>query len=293
MSTLLSPALTKRLSNFSLTTKQTVRGGHKGERKSSRLGSSLEFSDYRLYSPGDDLRQIDWNTYARTEKYYIKRFLDEQELPVSVYLDCTKSMGIHEDKWLRAKQMAAVFTFLSLANADRLSVRPVASPNRAYPYTKGKAMTRKVMDYIEDMSLASGDERFGTELIEAVHQSRQGSFNIVISDFLEDPSKLFTAMKKMQAKRQQILLVQVVLPEEKNPGYTGDLKLIDVESSGERDISMNPRVNQQYQQRFDEHIVNIQSFCNKRGIDFVQCLTSEQLEETIFSSLMKKGWIGR
>ncbi|KGX90786.1 DUF58 domain-containing protein [Pontibacillus marinus] len=293
MSTLLSPVLTKRLANFSLTTRQTVRGGHKGERRSQRLGSSLEFSDYRLYSPGDDLRQIDWNTYARTEKYYIKRFLDEQELPVSVYIDSTKSMGIHEEKWLRAKQMAAVFTFLSLANSDRLSVTPVASSTRAYPYTKGKAMTKKVMDYIEDVSLAPENEAFGDHLLKNVDRSRQGSFSIVISDFLEDPSKLFSSIKKMQAKRQQVLLIQVLLPEEKDPNYAGDLKLIDVESSGERDISMNPRVIKQYRERFEEHTNQIKSFCNKRGIDLVPCLTSDSLEETIFSSLMKKGWIGR
>lgn len=180
MSTLLSPVLSKRLANFKLTSKRIVRGGHKGERRSQRQGSSLEFSDYRLYSLGDDLRQIDWNTYARTQKYYIKRFLDEQELAVSVYLDCTKSMGVTNEKWKRARQLAAVFTFLTLANADRLSFIPIASPSDTYPYTKGRAMTNRVIDFIEKTSLTNGEERFGQHLIRRASQGKKGSLNVQI-----------------------------------------------------------------------------------------------------------------
>ncbi|GAA0615225.1 DUF58 domain-containing protein [Virgibacillus siamensis] len=293
MGTLLSPVLSKRLANFKLTSKRIVRGGHKGERRSQRQGSSLEFSDYRLYNPGDDLRQIDWNTYARTQKYYVKRFLDEQELSVSVYLDCTKSMGVKDEKWERAKQLAAVFTFLTLTNADRLSFIPVGSPSNAYPYTKGRAMTNKVIDFIQETSLATGDVRFGRQLIKQANQGRKGSLTVLISDFLDDPADLFSALKKMQARRQQVLLVQVLLPEEAYPDYIGDLQLVDIETAGRREVSMSPKVMNDYKQLFDKHLETIQSFCQKRGMDLVSCSTANSLEETIFSSLLRKGWIGR
>lgn len=293
VSTLLSPTLTKRLSNYKLSTRELVRGTHKGERRSKRLGSSLEFSDYRLYSAGDDLRQIDWNTYARTQKYYIKRFLDEQELSVSIYIDCTKSIAFSEDKWLRVKQMSGVFTFLTLANSDRLNVVPIASSSKNLPLTKGKAMTKKVISYINELSIANSDEHFGAYLHQSVERSRTGGISLVISDFLDEPTKLFNAIKKLQAKRQQVLLVQVLLPEEANPSYFGDLKLVDVETGDERDISMTPRVLNSYKRRMEEHMSQIHSFCKERGIDFVTCLTSEKLEETVFSTLMRKGWIGR
>lgn len=293
MALLLSPVLSKRLTNFKLHSKRIVRGGHKGERRSQRLGSSLEFSDYRLYSPGDDLRQIDWNTYARTQKFYIKRFLDEQELSVAIYLDCSKSMGTSDDKWNRAKQLAATFTFLSLANSDRLSFMPVASPSRTYPYTKGKAMTNKVIHFIEHVSLTSGNERFGKQLIQFSNQGRQGSLNIVISDFLDNPDDLFLALKKMQARRQQVLLIQVLLPDEINPAYLGDLKLVDIETSGERQVSMSRKVIDNYKNLFESHTNKIKSFCHQRGMDLIICPTATSLEETIFSSIMRKGWIGR
>ncbi len=293
MHTLLSPVLANRLTAFRLISKRVVRGGHKGERRSPRLGSSLEFSDYRLYSPGDDLRQIDWNTYARTQKYYVKRFLDEQELSVSIYLDCTKSMGMKQEKWTRAKEFAAAFAFLALTNSDRLSVVPVASPTDVYPYTKGKAMTKRVLQFIERVSLTDGKEAFGEHLAKNLHQSRKGSLNLIISDFLDDPTALFAALKKMQARHQQVLLIQVVLPEEVNPDYLGDLQLVDLETAEQRDVAMSPKVINNYKQLFEAHTQSIKSFCRQRGMDLLTCPTSDSLEQSLFSSMMRQGWIGR
>ncbi len=293
MNALLSPVLTKRLANFKLTSKQIVRGGHKGERRSQRLGSSLEFSDYRLYSPGDDLRQIDWNTFARTNKFYIKRFLDEQELSVSVYLDCTKSMGIVKGKWLRAKQLAAACSFLTLANADRLRFTPIASPSNTYPDTKGKAMINHVIDFIDQVSIASDVERFGQQLLHKSRAGKKGSLTILISDFLDDPDNLFSALKQMQARHQQVLLLQVVLPEEMNPDYVGDLQLIDIETTKYREVSMSQKVIDQYKQLFENHTNQIKSFCQKRGMELIVCPTSQSVEETVFSTLMHKGWLRR
>ncbi|GAA0432330.1 DUF58 domain-containing protein [Lentibacillus halophilus] len=293
MHPLLSPVLANRLTAFRLTSKRVVQGGHKGERRSPRLGSSLEFSDYRLYSPGDDLRQIDWNTYARTQKYYVKRFLDEQELSVSIYLDCTKSMGIKQEKWTRAKELAAAFAFLALTNSDRLSVIPVASSTDVYPYTKGKAMTKRVLPFIEQTSLTDGEDAFGEHLNKTLHQSRKGSLNLVISDFLDDPTDLFAALKKMQAKHQQVLLIQIVLPEEVHPDHFGDLQLVDSETTEQRDVTMSPNVIKNYKQLFEAHTESIKSFCRRRGMDLITCPTSDSLEQSLFSSVMRQGWIGR
>ncbi|WP_186580621.1 DUF58 domain-containing protein [Aquibacillus kalidii] len=293
MSDLLSPVLTRRLSNYKIISKRYVRGGQKGERRSQRLGSSLEFSDYRTYNPGDDLRQIDWNTYARSGKFYIKRFLDEQELDITIYLDCTKSMAINNHKWLRAKQMAAVFSFLSLANSDRVMIKPVASSSRSLPFTKGKAMTKKALTFMDQVAVANDSKSFGDCLLHSIKEGKHGGLHIMISDFLDNPEHLFSAIKRMQAKRQQVLLIQVLLPEEKQPGFVGDVKLIDVETMGERQVSMSPKVMENYRQLLQSHMLSISSFCRGRGIDLIPCTTSTALDETVFSTLMGKGWIGR
>ncbi|HEU5139554.1 MAG TPA: DUF58 domain-containing protein [Bacillales bacterium] len=291
MSGLLPSSFMTRLSNYKLASKGLIRGGQKGERRSRKIGTSLEFSDYRLYSPGDDPRQIDWNTYARTQKHYIKQFLDEQELTVNVFIDCTKSMASGEHKWLLTKQMAAVFAQISLTGADRLAVYPVTSATNPYPLTKGTALVHRVLSYIENVAVNESGEPFSPILLHKVNGVRPSGLSLVISDLLEDPEQLFQALKRLQAKRQEVRLVQLLLPEEADPGYSGDLKLTDVENGAERDVTMSRKVLNQYRSRFEQHTHEIESFCRKRGIGYMQFFTTDTLEGTVFTKLMAKGWI--
>ncbi|HET7521723.1 MAG TPA: DUF58 domain-containing protein [Bacillales bacterium] len=288
---MISPALMARLSHYKLSSNGMIRGANKGERRSQRLGTSLEFSDYRLYNPGDDPRQIDWNTYARTGKHYIKQFLDEQELSVNVFVDCTKSMAAEESKWRRSKELATVFALMSLSGEDRLAVYPVASATPAHPLTKGKALVHQMMSYIEGISPAETGQKFAPFFSHAVNALRPYGLSVIISDLLEDPDSLFQALKRLQAKRQKVRLVQVLLPEEAEPDYTGDLKLTDAESGAERDVSMSRKVVQRYRERFEAHTRTIESFCRRRGIGYLPCFTSERLEETIFLKFTANGWM--
>src|SRR5690606_27262037 len=96
-----------RLQKLKINVKTKKRGIHKGLRRSGKFGSSLEFSDFRQYQPGDDVRQIDWNVYGRTQKYYIKRYLDEQDISVAIYFDVSSSMRFIPSKWEMAKTLAA------------------------------------------------------------------------------------------------------------------------------------------------------------------------------------------
>jgi uncharacterized protein (DUF58 family) len=104
----LDSSLMLRLDSLSLAAKNRIRGTMQGKRRSRQLGSSQEFADYRIYTPGDDTRQFDWNVFGRTGKPFIKQFMDEQELQVNVYIDCSKSMDFGEgtaNKFLYARQL--------------------------------------------------------------------------------------------------------------------------------------------------------------------------------------------
>ncbi|RBW67685.1 DUF58 domain-containing protein [Bacillus taeanensis] len=293
MSELLSPAILKQLSRFSFAAPPFIRGTNKGEHRSTKHGSSLEFSDFRLYYPGDDLRQIDWNTYARTHKHYIKRFLDEKELTVSVYVDATRSMGAHEEKWQRTKQLAAVFSFITLMNNDRLSLKVLSNSNQTFhPIIKGKAAVHNIFNMIAKFETLAHEESFASVLQHTVKNSKgHEGISVMISDFLEAPEPIFEGIKLLQARKQKILLMQVLLPEEKSPAYAGDLKLIDIENGASRDVSMNRAVLESYDQRFREHEKTIRAFAGKRGIGFVSSLTNEPLEEVVFSRIAANGFM--
>ena len=122
-SQLLSPELLAQLERLELVSRKVFRGRMKGERISRRKGQSVEFSDFRNYTPGDDLRFIDWNTYARLDRLFLKIFLEEEDLHFYVLLDDSRSMEFgNPSKFFYAKQLAASLGFIGLTRADRVKL---------------------------------------------------------------------------------------------------------------------------------------------------------------------------
>ncbi|PAV29416.1 DUF58 domain-containing protein [Virgibacillus profundi] len=289
MKELLTSTLMYRLSKHQLQSGKMKRGHHKGGRRSTRTGTSLEFSDYRNYQPGDDLRLIDWNVFARTNKHYIKRFLDEQELVVSIYVDCSKSMAVIPEKWKFAKGLAAALGYLSLSSDDRVGVFPIGSETHPFMYKKGRAFSNRLVHYMDE--LKSNEDLFTlSNTVSKLIQPRS-SVTILISDLLEPIEEIEASLKKLQAYKQELFVIQVLTEEEMNPAYQGDLELIDSETSEYLNVTMSGPVKRQYQNRLKDQTDHIQKFCHMRGIGFVQCQSNYSLEEIIFKKLTAKGWI--
>ena len=120
---LLDPAFMRRLDQLALVSRKIFAGKMRGERLTKKRGESAEFADYRLYVSGDDLRFLDWNIYARLDQLFLKLFLQEEDLHVSILLDMSESMNWGEpNKWLYARQIAAAITYIGLVNFDRVSL---------------------------------------------------------------------------------------------------------------------------------------------------------------------------
>ncbi|WP_377891228.1 DUF58 domain-containing protein [Alkalihalobacillus sp. R86527] len=288
---MLSPRVLQRLPKHRIQSTILARGTHRGERKSTKLGTSLEFSDYRLYSPGDDLRQIDWNAYARTKKHYIKRFMDEQELLISIYLDTTSSVVLNKQKRDFSQSIAGAFGYMGLCGDDRVSLHPIGEKAPSFQFRKGRAYSSKLLSYIT--SLNHLEERVTQSFMKEVLRKlpKKSGLSIIISDFMEPLGEIKLSLKRLQAQRQQVRLVQVLTEDELNPRYKGDLKLIDSENSQETNVSMNKKVLQSYQKRLSAHQHDLARFCSERGIGLVTCSTSDALETVMFRDLRKKGWI--
>lgn len=289
MKELLTSTLMHQLSIHRFRSKKMKRTHYKGGRQSTKLGASLEFSDYRSYQPGDDPRQIDWNVYARTNKHYIKRFLDEQELVLSIYVDCSKSMSSIPEKWKLAKGLTAALGYMSLTSDDRVGIIPVGAENHPFLYKKGRIFANRLIHYLD---LLEPTEKLST-FSEAIGKMIQpkSSVTIVISDLLEPAEKIEEALKKVQAYKQELYVIQVLTEEEINPFYQGDIQLIDSETNEFLHVTMSTSVKKQYRTRLKNHTEQIQKFCHSRGIAFLQCQTNQSLEEILFKTLTSKGWI--
>ena len=289
MITLLSAKLSRQLQAYSIQSGKLKRSWQKGSRKSSRFGSSHDFSDYRVYQPGDDLRQVDWNIYARTNKHYIKRYLDEQELSVTIYLDCTKSMSLLPKKWELAKQLTASIAYIGLCNDDRISIIPVHSEDAPYLYRKGKSYLYEMVRVVENIKPKETTALFSEEVAQTIQ--RKSSISIVITDLMEPISSVELTLKKIQANRQQVLLLHLVDKEELEPTFTGDFLLEDSETKQGVNVTVTDYTRKSYITKMNNRIEYMKSFCFERGISYLLCSSSERIEDILFKRMTSQGWI--
>lgn len=277
-----------KISRLSIATSSKLRGQHKGSHRSQRFGASLDFSDFREYSLGDDVRQVDWNVYARTEKYYIKRFLDEQEMRVHILLDATRSMG-EEKKWLFARQIAAAIGLMVLNRDDRLSFSYVGESN-ALPFRRKGATYRKpFLQIVSNIEEARGATSFAREGIKMLPKDSTVLF--IITDGLEPIAELEQLFKRLPRFAGDIRCIQIVTEDELNPSYAGDVRLIDSETSREVNVSVSNRVLVNYEKTRLSHETEFEALANRFGIRKTQLVVEEGFQNAIFHKLLKSHWV--
>lgn len=277
-----------KLSRLSITTKSKLRGQHKGSHRSQRFGASLDFSDFREYSPGDDVRQIDWNVYARTDKYFIKRFLDEQEMRVHILLDTTKSMG-DPLKWTFAKQLAASLGILVLQRDDRLSFSAVSEGKKPPFRRKGATYRKAFIQTISDIDEPAMGSSFSDHALPFLPKDSTVLF--VITDCLESIESWERFLQKLPKFAGDIRILQVVTGEELAPSYGGDVQLEDIETSDQVNVSISARVLEAYHQERKEHQQRIELLCHKFGIKILQVNADEGISHTMFHQLLRANWV--
>lgn len=288
---LLDSSLMLKLDALQLSAKNRVRGTMQGKRRSKQLGSSQEFADYRLYTPGDDTRQFDWNVFGRTGKPFIKQFMDEQELQVNLYIDCSQSMDFGEgsaNKFLYARQLAACIGYISLAGYDRVSTRMFSDKlDRQLPMLRGKGSMHRLVQFLEQAEVEpSGD--IAAAMMQPAKLPRQPGVTWLFSDFLYE-SGVEETLSYVLASRQEVVVVQVLSPQEMHPDLTGDLRLIDSETLSGKEVAVTGRVIKAYQEAVGQYTRGLQRFCHERNIAYVLVVTDRPILDTVQSVFRKTG----
>ena len=282
-------AFLSKLQKKRLLVKTKKRGFHKGSRQSRKFGSSLEFSDFRAYQPGDDVRLIDWNVYGRTNKHYIKRYLDEQELSIAIYLDMTSSMREIDSKWLLAKQIAAALSYIVLASEDRLYFSTVSSVSSEPVKRKGSVYSRKTFLEILKLEEASKSGSFIHHLMKTVAKKQQ--LSIMITDGLEPLEEMEGLLRKISSFKQEIWVIQILSTEEIEPQFSGDMKLIDSETNREVNVSITPSILANYEKRLAEHNRKLEEICRKFGGHYLLVRDNHDVQSILFHEFRMKGFI--
>jgi uncharacterized protein (DUF58 family) len=284
--TMAGSALLSRLEQLRFTAKTRRRGSHNGRRTAAKYGSSLEFSDFRLYQPGDDVRQIDWNIYGRTQKHYIKRFLDEQELAITVFLDTSRSMQAVETKWHRAKELAAALSYIALSAEDRLSFIPVSSNPSNKITRKGSVYGKNVYYQVKQFSGQQSDGAFAE--VFPKNELKNNQLSLLITDGLEPLSSFESLFRLIASAKQEVKLIQLLSRQELQPNFVGDMKLIDSESNEAVNVTVNELIIEQYQKRLLEHNANLEALCQRFGFQYLLTADDADLFKFLFHECTAK-----
>ncbi len=284
-----------RLETLALNMKADLRGFFGGKHLVRTYGQTVEFADYREYMLGDDIRRIDWNLYSRFEKFFLKLFTDERQMHVQIFLDCSASMGKDDPvKSNYAVAIAAALGFLSVHNMDKLSFNLIKGDRAENPFGTivGKTSFFRAISELENLEF-TGDSDLGKAITSYPKTGSNDGLTVIISDFLTD-SNWKKAVDYLTYKKRQVLLVQILTPDELEPVYDGRLNLIDVEAEALEDPkNMKLRITRSLQLAYQEALADfkedLRSFCVSRDAEFVSLSTDQPLERVLFSELLKVG----
>ncbi len=290
MAALLTPDLLRRLEQFQLLAARRAKSSLKGERRSRARGQSVEFADYRNYVAGDDFRYLDWNLYGRLERLFLKLYEEERELPVRIFLDASESMGFGTPrKFDFARQVAAAIGYVALCGFDRVSVVPfpdhpaevaVRGALRSVRGRKTALQFFQNLAQIEARGAANLDEALRRGALEA----RQAGVAVVLSDFL-DPAGYEAGLTALVGRGFQVSAVQILAPEELDPGTYGDLKLVDSESGAIQEVTFGRYRLKAYQQTVRNFCQRLREFCQSRGIRFFMASSNTSLDHLLLKQL--------
>lgn len=288
---LLDPEFLHKLEQLELVSRKIFTGRMKGERRSRKRGSSVEFADHRNYSVGDDLRHIDWNVYGRLDKLFLKLFLEEEDLHFYTLLDTSLSMDFGEPTKLRyGKQVAAALAFIGLVNHDRVVVDAFGSTlEPGLAGVRGRSQMWRVVKYLEELEASGGSDLKAACKQFAIKHPGKGIV-VVVSDFL-DKGGYEDALRYLLARNMDIYVIHVLGREEVEPELVGDLRLIDAEDDDFAEVTVSAPLLKRYKDTLNTFVGGLKEWCVKRGIAYIFTTNHQPFDKLILNYLRERGLV--
>lgn len=284
---MLSDAFLNRLDTLNVRMRQPASGGSGGLRRSKALGSSVEFSDFREYAEGDDIRRIDWNAFARFDRLFLKLFMEEQELRVHLIVDASASMDF--GKWEAAKQLTQALGYLCLCGGDRVTVFVLQNGGERHTrLLQGRHGYSELSAFLEETRPA------GQTLLDAavpsLPLSKGRGVSILISDLLSEDGYQ-RALSSLLYRKQETSVLQLWSAGEWEPQLEGEIELLDSETGERCALNAGYDVIRRYRETARAYVEEIDGFCRARGILHAFTIPQEPFEEQILRELSHAGLI--
>ena len=256
-------------------------GHYKAERRTKKLGSGIEFADYRGYVAGDDFRYLDWKTYLRLGKLLLRLYEEEEDLPVYMFIDCSQSMSYGSPSKLDyARHIAAALCYIGLANLDRVTVIAYADGIQGeLPPQRGKGRIFRIFQFLSEIE--PGGETNAKEAFKVFCTgNRRRGLAVVISDFF-DPNGFDRGLNMLRYYRHDAFVVQVAAHEDVDTAISGQLQLVDSESRASRDVTVTRELLDAYKREMTHYSDELQHHCIKYQLGYVRTVTDFPFEDLI------------
>ncbi len=288
----LDPRVLARIDNLQLVARVVVDGFISGMHKAVFRGSSPDFAEYRAYTPGDDIRRVDWRVFARTDRLYVKTFEAETNADVVFTLDVSASMGFASGEVSKLDYGRFVLATLAhLAGRQRDRVGYVAFADDVVDHLPASAKHRHTVLHALARSRAHGTGDLHAGLKRVADLLGRRGIVVVVSDFYAEPARALDALDQLRVRGHEVIAFHVLDREEKTFTLTAPEVLQDMESG--RRMPVGPAGGARYQALIDAHIAALGKGCTERGIDYAPLVSDRPLDEMLWHYLSQRDRLAR
>lgn len=283
---LFPPDFLTRLEYLSIMSKRVFRGQLLAQRRTRQTGSGIEFADHREYSPGEDLRYLDWNIYARHGDLLIRRFQEEQDLHLWLLLDCSNSMNLADGrKFDLARQLTAALAWIALADLDRISVLACAAGVvEQFPLTRGRERILPLMQFLERLSASTPQTSLLESVRQFLHRRPRPGIAVILSD-LFDPAGFEAGLDQLRFSGFDLHVIQLHHPLDAEPAILGDAELVDVETGAVLQTTVTEHMLNEYRRLFRQHQLAVQNYCARYNLGCTQSGCQVQFDSLVMAMM--------
>ncbi len=285
----LDPAVLGRLMALPLHARQSMLGSVSGKHRSPVRGSSLEFAQYRKYVPGDDTRRLDWRTWGRSDRFYIKQFEADTNLRLCLLMDTSGSMGFGPDGATRfdfARKIAGALGYFAAEQGDAIGLWALATKPVEIPARRGAAHLGQVLDRLGELRPEGG-----TTLVAALHEAaekiRQRALVIIFSDFFVPPAELKSAFQHLRFRKHDVAAFHLLDQRELDFDFDRPARFVDMEG-GDPVLADPSLIARNYREAVRRYIVELDEVVRTTGVDYHRVRLHESYEEAIARFLLAR-----
>ncbi len=283
----LDPDVLARIGNLDLVSRRVVDGFMSGMHRAANLGSSTDFAEYRAYTPGDDVRRIDWRVYGRTDRLYIKTFEAETNSDVVFALDCSASMDYASTsltKFDYARMLVACLAHMSAGQRDRVGL--ITFNDAIIEHIPAAVRHRDTILRTLQRTDAGGGSELGASLKRAAELLKRRGVFVVVSDFYESPESVAAALDEVRLRGHDVIAFHILDADERELRLSDTDVLRDLET-GERIASSNEG-KQHYEALITDHLDQLESVSQARQVDYGCSVTDQPLDGSLFAYLSSR-----